>query len=89
MAAKRKVEVSSAGCPACQTVIDLVNRVACPSCEVSVVDMNDAEVARRAEQLGILSVPAVVIDGTLAECCAGRGPIEETLRAAGLGQPLV
>lgn len=88
LAAKRKVEVFSAGCPACQTVIDLVNRVACPSCEVSVVDMNDAEVVRRAEQLGIRSVPAVVIDGTLAECCAGRGPIEETLRVAGLGQPL-
>jgi len=23
----------------------------------------------------------------LAECCAGRGPDESTLRAAGLGQP--
>jgi hypothetical protein len=70
-------------------VIDVVNRVACPSCEVSVLDMNDAEVARRADQLGIRTVPAVVIDDTLAECCAGREPIEETLRVAGLGQPLV
>jgi hypothetical protein len=42
----------------------------------------------RAKSLGIHSVPAVVIDGTLAACCAGRGPDEATLRAAGLGQPI-
>ena len=88
MATKRKIEVFSAGCPACHTVVDLVSHVACPSCEVSVLDMNDAGVARRADRLGIRSVPAVVIDGTLAECCAGRGPSEGTLRAAGLGQPI-
>ncbi len=88
MVAKRSVEVFSAGCPACQTVIDMVSRVACPSCEVSVVDMNEPEVARRAERLGIRCVPAVVIDGTVVECCSGRGPVEETLRDAGLGEPL-
>ena len=45
-------------------------------------------VADRAKQLGVHSVPAVVIDGKLADCCAGRGPDEATLKAAGLGQPL-
>jgi hypothetical protein len=30
----------------------------------------------------------VVIDGQLADCCAGRGVDEETLRRAGVGQPL-
>jgi glutaredoxin len=88
MATKRTVEVFSAGCPACEETIELVNRVACPSCEVSVLDMNDAAVARRAKDLGIRSVPAVVIDGKLANCCTGRGPDEATLRAEGLGQPL-
>ena len=34
------------------------------------------------------TVPAVVIDGKLADCCAGRGPEEASLRAAGLGRPL-
>ncbi len=87
MAQKRTIEVFSAGCPTCQETIDLVNSVACPSCEVSVLDMNDQAVATRAKQLGIRSVPAVVIDGRLADCCAGRGPKEATLRAAGLGQP--
>jgi hypothetical protein len=47
--------------------------------------MKDPKVASRAKALGIRSVPAVVIDGKLADCCAGRGPQEATLRAAGLG----
>jgi len=85
MATKRKVEVFSAGCPACQDVVALVQQVACPSCEVSVLDMNDPNISSRAKSLGVRSVPAVVIDGTLADCCTGRGPDETTLRAAGLG----
>jgi glutaredoxin 3 len=88
MNAKRTIEVFSAGCPACEDTMALVNRVACPSCEVTVLDIHNPEVASRAKRLGIRSVPAVVIDGQLAECCAGRGPDEATLRAAGLGQPL-
>ena len=89
MSNKRKIEVFSAGCPACQETIDLVNQVACPSCEVSVLDMNDTAVASRAKGLGSRSAPAVVIDGKLADYCTGRGPDEATLRAAGLGQPVV
>ncbi len=88
MDTKRKIEVFSAGCPACEETIELVNRAACPSCEVSVLDMNDPQVAKRAKDLGIRSVPSVVIDGKLADCCAGRGPEEAPLRAAGLGQPV-
>jgi len=87
MSGKRTIEIFSAGCPACEDTIALVNRVACPSCEVSVLDMNDPAVARRAKGLGIRSVPAVVVDGALADCCAGRGPDEATLRAAGVGRP--
>lgn len=87
MSTRRKIEIFSAGCPACEETIELVNRVACPSCEVSILDMNNADVASRAKSLGIRSVPAVVIDGKLADCCVGRGPDETTLRASGLGQP--
>jgi glutaredoxin 3 len=87
MNAKRKIEVFSAGCAACEDTIALVNRIACAACEVHVLDMHDSHVAQRARALGIRSVPAVVINGVLAECCAQRGPEEITLRAAGLGQP--
>lgn len=87
MATKRKIEIFSAGCAACEDTIKLVNSLACPSCDVSVLDMKDASVASRAKKLGIHSVPAVVIDGKLADCCTGRGPDESTLRAAGVGKP--
>ncbi|RQR32916.1 thioredoxin family protein [Burkholderia sp. Bp9142] len=87
MTAKRRVEVFSAGCAVCNDTVAMVRRLACPSCEVLVLDMHDAQVADRARQLGIRSVPAVVIDGQLASCCAGRGVEEQSLRAAGLGQP--
>ena len=88
MNAKRTIEIFSAGCPACEDAIALVNRMACPSCDVTVLDMNNPDVARRAKSLSIRSVPAVVINGTLADCWAGRGPDEQALQAAGLGQPL-
>lgn len=87
MTAKRKVEVFSAGCPACADVEALVKTLACPSCEVDVLDMREIAVARRARALGVRSVPAVAINGQLAECCAGRGVEEASLRAAGIGQP--
>ena len=88
MGSKRKIEVFSAGCPACEEAIRMVNRIACPSCEVEVLDMRRPEVAARARQYGVRSVPAVVIDGKLADCCAGRGVDEATLRASGVGTPL-
>ncbi len=87
MTAKRKVEVFIAGCPACADVESLVKSLACPSCEVDVLDMHDISVAQRAKALGVRSVPAVTINGQLAGCCAGRGVDEAGLRAAGLGQP--
>lgn len=85
---KRKVEIFSAGCPACHEVIHKVNEIACPSCEITVLDMHEAEVAARARSLGVRSVPAVAVDGVLADCCAGRGPDEAILRATGIGTPL-
>jgi glutaredoxin 3 len=84
----RQIEIFSAGCSVCEETILLLNHAACPSCNVTILDMRDRQVASRAGSLGIRSVPAVVIDGTLADCCSGRGPSEQTLRAAGLGQPL-
>jgi glutaredoxin 3 len=88
MASQRQIEIFSAGCGVCQAAIDLVNRMACSSCDVTVHDMNDAAVTQRAQTLGIQSVPAIVIDGRLTDCCAGRGVDEAALRRAGVGQPM-
>lgn len=82
---RRRVEVFSAGCATCRETIELVQKLAGDTHEVQVQDMRKVTVARRAKSLGIRSVPAVVIDGKLAGCCAGRGPDEATLRAEGLG----
>ncbi|MDH6153675.1 MULTISPECIES: thioredoxin family protein [Paraburkholderia] len=87
MTAKRQVEVFSAGCTCCVEAVAVVRRLAGSACEVHVLDMNDVQVADRARGLGIRSVPTVVIDGQVADCCAGRGVDEQTLKAAGLGQP--
>ncbi len=88
MTTKRNVDIYSAGCPICQDTIDLVNQIACPSCNVNILDMNVPDVAKQAEQVGVRSAPAVVIDGKLASCCEGRTANEADLRAAGIGQPL-
>jgi hypothetical protein len=76
------VEVFSAGCAACNEVVETIKRAACPSCEVIAHDMKDVNVARRAKALASARC-SVVIDGKLADCCAGRGFDESVLRAAG------
>lgn len=88
MSSKRKIEIFSAGCPTCEEAVALVRRLACDSCEISVLDMHDPQVADRAKEMGVHSVPAVAVDGKLADCCAGRGVDEAALRAVGIGQPL-
>lgn len=89
MKAKRMIEMFSAGCPACEETVTLVNQLACPSCDITVLGMQNPQAASRAKSLGIRSVPAVVINGALADCCAGRGPDQQTLREAGVGQALL
>ena len=84
----RRIEIFSAGCPACEESIQMVREAACPSCEVVERDMNDPDVAMRALTLGVRSVPAVAVGGVLAGCCTGAGPDLKTLKDAGLGQPI-
>lgn len=85
MNTKRQIEIFSAGCPVCDDTIALVKQLACPSCEITVLDMNDQAVSSRAKTLEIRTIPAVVVDGQLAEYCAEGGPSERVLRAAGIG----
>ena len=88
MTGKRKIEIYSAGCTICNNAIDQIRESACPSCEIIIHDMMQPEVQRSADGLGILSLPAVVIDGKLSGCCSGRGVDLDVLREAGLGQPM-
>lgn len=82
MATRKKIEVFSPGCLTCEETIEVVKRLAGSSHEVLIHDMQKSDVASKAKQYGVRSVPAVVVDGKLAECCAGRGPDEHILRSA-------
>lgn len=84
---KRQVEVFTAGCPICEPTVQLVQKLACPDCEVTVHDLRD-QGADRARQYGITTIPAIVVNGRLAACCNRSGPDPEQLRAAGIGQSL-
>ena len=88
MSKTRKIEVFSAGCPLCSEAEKTVRELACPSCDVTVLNMQEPTSLERAKELGVHSVPAVAIDGKLAGCCTGRGIDEKALQDAGLGKPL-
>ena len=82
MAQKHKIEIFSAGCATCKETIDMVSKIAGADHDVQIHDMHLEGIATRAKQHGVRSLPAVVIDGKLAGCCAGRGPDEHILRQA-------
>jgi hypothetical protein len=87
MQIKRKVEVFTAGCPVCQGVVDMVQALACPNCDITYYNTSNNEGLDLVQAYGITAVPAVAVNGTLLECCR-RGPITpEDLKAAGIGQP--
>src|SRR5579863_2800587 len=85
---REKLKYSALDVVAAEETISLIKSIACSSCDITVLDMNRPDIAELASSLGVRSVPAVVINGELAGCCAGRGPDEQTLRSAGLGVPL-
>ena len=85
---QRQIDIYSAGCAVCEEAVKMVKDLACPSCNITIKDMKSATVAIEAKQLGIRSVPAVVIDGKLADCCATSGPNAKLLKAAGIGTTL-
>ena len=84
---KRHVEVFTAGCAVCEPAVELVQRVACPSCDVTVHNVkDDPKAAARAKAAHITRLPMVLVDGKPLECCH-IGPVTEAaLRAAGVGQ---
>ena len=83
--AKRTVEVFSAGCALCEEAIQAVKAASCSNCDVQVKDMTDPIVAAQAKKYGIHRVPAVVINGKLADCCATGKLDIKLLQSMGLG----
>jgi glutaredoxin 3 len=79
---KHTIEIFSAGCKTCNDTIETVKKLAGSEHDVHVHDMHREDIAIRASQHQIRSVPSVLIDGKLAGCCAGRGVDEQILREA-------
>lgn len=87
----RQVEVFTAGCPLCDEAVQLVDELACESCEVTVYNLSEQREKtgiEKAKQYGITSVPTVVVNGKIVECCVRPQVSNEALKAAGVGQPL-
>ena len=82
----REIEIFSAGCCLSQNVIAQVTDLACPSCNITVLIMDNDAVPEWAKGLDVQSVPAVATGRVLVECCAGRGVNLDALKAVGLGQ---
>jgi glutaredoxin len=54
-------------CSTCKETIEMVRRIAGSSHELVIHDMQQSDVASKAKQYGIRSVPAVVVEGKLAD----------------------
>ena len=88
MTEKRRVEVFTAGCPVCQGVVEIVNELACPNCDVTIYNLSRDEGVDEAKAYAVTALPSIVVNGELLECCK-RSPITtQDLEAAGVGQPL-
>lgn len=87
MSKQRKVEVFIAGCPLCDETVQLVKKLSCPSCDVKIRNLMEKKKndIAKAKEYGINSVPTVVVDGKILDCCK-RGKItEKDLKKAGIG----
>ena len=85
MAQRRKIEVFSAGCRCCSEAVELVEFLAGTAHDIEIRDMHDPAVAVAASGYGIHRLPAIVIDGRLADCYAARDLDEATLTRAIFG----
>ena len=83
---KRTIELFTAGCPCCDEAVRVVRSLICPSCDLQVLDLRSDPVAlARARQYGVTRVPAVVVNGELADCCRLGAIDADRLRALGVG----
>jgi glutaredoxin 3 len=84
--AKRTVEVFTAGCSVCDEALTAVRAVVCESCDLQVHDMKTKPAQAKARQYAIRRVPAVVVNGRLADCCQQGAVDVKTLQRLGVGQ---
>ncbi len=67
--------------------MSLVKSLSCESCNVTVYNLKESGMDI-AGQYGVTSVPTVVVDGKVLDCCKRGKPTADDLKAAGIGKPL-
>jgi glutaredoxin 3 len=82
---KRTVEVFSAGCEVCSDFLSRLSSIACGSCDIKVHDTHNPEIAQRAKSLGINSLPALVVNGSLIAPSSVEWYSDQVLRESGIG----
>jgi glutaredoxin 3 len=86
MTTKRTVEVFTAGCTLCDDAVRVVRDLVCESCELEIHDMRTDTGKAKATTYGIKRVPAVVVNGQLADCCKQGGVDAGILQRLGVGR---
>ncbi len=71
----------------CDETVRLVQSLTCESCDVTVYNLKESGMDK-AKKYGVSSVPTVVVNGKILECCKREKPTAEDLKAAGIGTPL-
>ena len=89
MTERHNVEVFTAGCSLCDEVVQLVllHTVDDPTCSVTILKMTDEWTQKKAREYGVTKVPAIAVNGSLADCCRGSAIDGDTLRSLGIGAP--
>ncbi len=64
-----------------------MKQLSCSSCDVTVYNLKDNGMDK-ANEYGVASVPTVVVNGKVLDCCQRGKPTADDLRAAGIGSPL-
>ena len=64
-----------------------MKQMSCSSCDVTVYNLKESGMDK-AREYGVTSVPTVVVNGKILDCCKRGKPTADDLRAAGIGTPL-
>jgi len=61
--------------------------MSCESCDVTAYNLKESGM-EKAKEYGVTSVPTVVVNGKILDCCKRGKPTVDDLKAAGIGTPL-
>ena len=87
---KRIIEVFTAGCPACEPVVEMVHDLSNANDEVTIYNLatqcETKECVAKMEEYDIKRVPSVAVNGSLLNCCQNIEITKADLVNAGIGQ---